>query len=154
MSPRDLDRWEILGVPSSPLLAVGWLGSSSEPVQQSADTELVEALVKMLVDPWQPALLLGRHRCQFCLYTGGPSTFTFRGTEVQLGRNNLFVPGGDRAYVSPSLILHYMDSHGYAPPHEFRQAALACPPMKSLEYLKRIRSLGLHTLRPPVTLVP
>jgi hypothetical protein len=41
-------------------------------------------------------------------------------------------------YAAPSLILHYIDAHEYAPPEAFCEAVLACPPMGSEAYLQAI----------------
>ena len=49
-------------------------------------------------------------------------------------------------YASPSTILHYVDSHGYAPPLEFQRAVIECPPMRSMEYLRAIQRAGLTKL--------
>jgi hypothetical protein len=147
MHYNDGETWTALGSGATRLIAVGWLvspGSASGPA--AADTALIERLADLLRDPWQPALALGRHRCAACLYSGGPSHFSYRGAEVALGTNNLYVPAGEVVYVCPSLIVHYMDSHGYTPPAEFRAAVLACPPMRSMAYLRRVRELGLDRL--------
>jgi len=60
-----------------------------------------------------------------------------------LGFSNVFVPGEGRLYVAPSLILHYIAEHGYAPPQEFQAAVLACPPMGSAEYLAAVAEFGV-----------
>jgi hypothetical protein len=44
--------------------------------------------------------------------------------------------------VAPSLILHSMDAHEYAPPAAFCEAVLACPPMRSMDYLRAILKNG------------
>ncbi len=45
-------------------------------------------------------------------------------------------------YVAPSLILHYIDAHGYAPPDQFQRAVMECPPMKSMPYLRALLANG------------
>jgi hypothetical protein len=35
-----------------------------------------------------------------------------------------------------------MDSHGYAPPEEFIEAVLDCPPMRSAEYMEALESVA------------
>jgi hypothetical protein len=67
-----------------------------------------------------------------------------------VGFKNVFVPGNDKIYVAPELILHYIDQHGYSPPAEFQQAVLDCPTMRSVAYLRAILKLGLShkALRP------
>jgi hypothetical protein len=62
----------------------------------------------------------------------------------------LFVPANGVIYVSPAMIVHYMNAHGYAPPEVFCRAVLACPPMRSMQYLKAIKECGgARLLRPP-----
>jgi hypothetical protein len=38
----------------------------------------------------------------------------------------------------PSLAAHYILAHGYAPPQEFCDAVLRCPPMRSPAYFQAI----------------
>jgi hypothetical protein len=40
------------------------------------------------------------------------------------------------------MIAHYILAHNYAPPTEFRDAVLRCPPMSSPEYFAAIRQHG------------
>lgn len=124
------------------LLAVGWLDTEYPYSKGDVDEQFVVKLVDLLVNPWQPTVALGRHECQFCRFSGGPSTFEFRNTTVSMGVSNVFVPASGFIYVAPSLILHYMDSHGYAPPEQFQRAVLECPPVKSMQYLKAILANG------------
>jgi hypothetical protein len=72
------------------------------------------------------------HRCDLCL--GELS-------ERKVGVNNLFIPGDGFLYVSPELILHYINDHQYSPPVEFCEAVLACPPMNSRAYLNVVEPL-------------
>lgn len=54
----------------------------------------------------------------------------------------MFIPGDGILYVAPSLILHYLDAHGYQAPVEFQSAVMNCPPMRSMNYLKAILKNG------------
>lgn len=127
-------------VASPRLVAVGWLEPEHPIVIGPVSAEFVSRLVELLVDPWQPFAFRGRHRCGFCRLTGGPGEVGFRGTRVGIGWSNLFVPAADRVYAAPSMIVHSIDAHGYAPPDEFIAAVLACPPMRSIEYLRQLKS--------------
>ncbi|MEX2560104.1 MAG: hypothetical protein WD403_09320 [Pirellulales bacterium] len=102
----------------------------------------VERLVELLADPWQPSIAVGTHHCGFCRLTGGPVLFRLEGqlagAEIVMGTSNLFVPAEGFLYVAPSLILHYMDAHDYSPPVDFQRAVMACPAMRSMEYLKAV----------------
>lgn len=146
MVQDDMSQWTGLGPTPVPLLAIGWLG----PWDAGADSHDVEPVFARLVEffkqPWQPGLFLGVGDCARCRFTRGPTWIDYRGTRIELGRSNLFVPDDGRAYIAPSMILHYMDSHGYVPPKVFSDAVERCPPMRSMAYLKKIRELGLHRL--------
>ena len=124
------------------LLAIGWLDSASPFDQGPVDRRFMKKLAELLVTPWQPVFTMGKHDCPFCRFTSGPTVFGFEGLDVQLGVSNVFVPADGFLFVAPSLILHYIDSHGYSPPNEFQQAVLACPPMRSMEYLRAILKNG------------
>jgi hypothetical protein len=138
LSPCDCRSLNLHGK----LLAVGWLDTDFPYPQGEVGEQFVAKLVELLTDPWQPAVAMGRHQCPFCRFSGGPITFQFRNTSVSMGVNNLFVPASEVVYVAPSLILHYIDSHGYMPPEQFRRAVMECPPMRSMPYLKALLTSG------------
>ena len=120
------------------ILAVGWLERGRAYQKGAVEEEVVAALVKLLVDPWQPAVAGGWHACSFCRFSGGPGMLVYKGTKIRMGSANLYVPGDQCVYVTPSLIAHYMDAHEYAPPQPFCQALLACPPMRSMAYFRAL----------------
>lgn len=131
--PSDLD---------GRLLAVGWLDAEFPYPKGNVDAQFMAKLVELFVNVWQPGLFMGRHECQFCRFTGGPTAFEFKNNTVCIGASNLFVPASGFIYVAPSLILHYIDSHGYAPPEAFQRAVMECPPMKSMPFFKAILANG------------
>lgn len=124
------------------LLAVGWLDPAKPFAQGAVHETVVKKLAELLVDPWQPAVAIGKHNCAFCRFTGGPGVFRLDHCGIQLGASNVFVPADGFLYLAPSLILHYIDSHCYAPLDDFQQAVSACPPMRSVDYLKAILKNG------------
>ncbi|HEX8274548.1 MAG TPA: hypothetical protein VF615_18070 [Longimicrobiaceae bacterium] len=142
----DLAEWDPLGPSNGRVLAVGWLEPGHDYTRGEASPEFFCALVALLVKPWQPFAAAGRHRCPFCRFTGGPTELRHEGAVVQLGSANLFVPGDGCVFVAPSMAAHYVDAHEYSPPAEFQRAVLSCPPMRSMEYLRRLRELGAHRL--------
>ena len=113
------------------LRAVGWLERGKPFLTVERDGRVYEKLIDLGKDPWQPAVAGGHHACDLCRYE----------PEVR-GTRNLFIPAGNCLYVCPELIVHYMSAHGYGPPEEFCDAVLACPPMRSMEYLKALRASG------------
>jgi hypothetical protein len=124
--------------------AVGWLEKGHEYARGDVSEALVAKLVELLVDPWEPAIAAGLHRCDLCRFRFSNQNpgFTFRGTSVALWTNCVFVPDKDALYVAPSGILHYLDAHEYAPPGEFVAAVLACPPMGSMNYLRALKKVA------------
>ena len=71
--------------------------------------------------------------------------------------SDVFVPGDGFLYVAPTLIVHYVEGHQYAPPDEFVRAVIACPSMRSPEYMTAVEKNGpsfkldLSTLKFPPT---
>lgn len=130
------------------LLAVGWLEPHHEFSLGRVEQGAFRALIELLRDPWQPGGgFRGLHDCGFCNEPEVPLRMQFDDIVVQLGAKNVFVPGSERVYVAPSLVLHYIKDHGYCPPEEFCDAVIACPPMRSDEYFKAVAALGPTWLR-------
>ena len=121
------------------LIAVGWLAHGQDYLKGDVSLELFARLHQLLVNPWQPFVAMGAHACDFYRFSSGPSQLTLDNVTVQLGASNLFIPADDRLFVAPSLILHYIDAYEYSPPAEFCEAVMACPEMRSMNYLKLIR---------------
>lgn len=138
LTPCDyFGRWQEI------LLAVGWHEPSYPFATGSVSKRFFEALVRLLSNPWQPVALAGFHRCSYCRFTGGSAELRFDELAIRVGANNLFIPADKGVYVAPSLIAHYIDAHDYCPPLVFQEAVLDCPEMRSLGYLKKMKSLGM-----------
>lgn len=138
----DLAEWPLAGKTIDTLRAVGWLERGRAFTQGEVSDRFFEALMQLLVDPWQPFANAGRHACSLCRFVGGPAEISYEGTTVALGASNLFVPGDGVIYVAPSLVAHYVDAHEYQPPEQFMKAVLECPQMRSMQYLRAIKSIG------------
>ncbi len=126
------------------VLAVGWLerdhSYNKGPIREKK--KVVDTLVRLLVDPWQPMYFLGYHACSLCRRLHTPLTLRHKGTQITMGATNVLVPGNRCIYGAPSLIAHYILDHGYAPPEPFCQALLACPPMGSTDYFRAVVSIA------------
>ena len=138
----DLAFWPLAGEPIETLRAIGWIEQGHPFTRGVVSEKFFGELVQLLVQPWQPAVAAGLHRCSLCRFTGGPGTLNYNGTSVTMGAATLFVPGDGRIYSAPSLIAHYIDAHDYCPPQEFISAVSQCPPMRSMQYLRQIRAIG------------
>jgi hypothetical protein len=124
-----------------PFLAMGWLEPGFPHARGELDKAFVRKLIELAVDPFQPFALAGFHRCGFCRLSGG-LVFRYENTSIPVGASNIFVPDGDRLFIAPSMILHYMDAHEYAPAEDFQRAVLSCPPMRSIEYKQAFLRAG------------
>jgi hypothetical protein len=126
------------------LRAVGWLDPAHPHARGKIAPQFAHRLADLLREPWQPLTAAGIHTCSFCRLTNGthgryPTSPQIHGfVELSLGCNNLFVPSKGFVFVAPSLVIHYIDCHEYAPPSEFVEAVIACPPMRSMEYLRSL----------------
>jgi hypothetical protein len=123
--------------------AVGWLAGSRPVPTGDVPEHVFDRLHELLREPWGPTFL-GWHDCDLCVYRYGQSKLSTNPNTV--GLKNVFVPGDDKVYVAPEMILHYIEQHSYAPPTEFQQAVLDCPTMRSIDYLRAISKLGLAGL--------
>ena len=124
----DLSPCSYFGEESAGCLrSVGWLERGRPFATGPVDPAVYTRLVELLKDPWQPGLFVGVHHCDLCQYEGSATSV-----------RNLFVPSEGTVFVCPELITHYMNAHWYQPPDEFCRAALACPPMRSVPYLKAL----------------
>lgn len=120
---EDLSRYEYLPVEQE-MLNVGWLSRDHSFPQGEADPRLVEALVARAADPQH--ITRGVHDCEFCtaesplrIPADVPRGF------VSLGFAELHVEGENgTVYAAPSLVVHYVEAHGYQPPQEFVDAVL------------------------------
>ena len=133
----DLSPWTYGPPEYEVFLAVGWLDAEHPFTQGPVESRILYKLVELATQPWEPGHFMGFHTCELC----PPSSTTLFGTRVTiggrhltLGADNLFIPHRRRIYVAPSLILHYIVSHGYQPPQAFLDAARYCPPMWSTKY--------------------
>ena len=139
---EDLKPW--LAEPPNPhLFAVGWLAPGHMFATGSCDRVFYRKLMELLQDPWQPAVSPGRHPCAFCQFTGGPAVVRFEELSVTIGTGVLFVPSDENVYVTPTMVAHYIDSHGYRPPEEFMSAVATCAPMRSIQYFRALKSYGI-----------
>jgi hypothetical protein len=141
LSPCTYFEFEL----DKPLLAVGWLENGKPFSTGRVTADFFEHLCALLVDPWVRYAFFGPHACDFCQFTA-LGQMHFREYTINVGNKNLFVPDRKVLYVMPSLAAHYIDAHGYAPPREFIDAVMSCPPMRSMEYLRALKAVAPSAL--------
>jgi hypothetical protein len=126
----DLAPIGYLGKNSGKALAVGWLEADHDYPRGAVGPDVVAALERLYQHTWQPVTAAGWHDCSLCgrKPEDGPITREIGGERELLGAKNLLVPAGSVIYAAPSLILHYIENHGYRPPDEFLEALRALDP--------------------------
>lgn len=108
--------------------AVGWLSAGRPYAQGAVPPEFVARLREFvsLSNESSEALSFGAfggfHTCEFCGQAHDSRNFG--------------VPAGDRLFVAPAMIGHYVEEHGYAPPAEFIAAVAASPLPGTPEYAR------------------
>ena len=127
----DLSSCTYFGVEvAEPLKAIGWLEKSQSFPVGRIEPPVFDRLVALSHDPWQRWSFRGWHTCDLCR------------RDAKTGISNLFIPGHGVIYVAPEMVTHYIKAHGYLPPQEFCDAVLACPEMKSVEYMETLVANG------------
>jgi hypothetical protein len=129
----DLAPWTLLPSDGS-VLAVGWIDRAADYPTGPTDRVAYQKLIELCRNPWVPAAASGFHACDVCQYDG-----------VRL-KDEIYLPGDGCIYVAPTGIVHYIAAHWYAPPRPFIDAVLACPPMRSMEYMKALLANGGQSL--------
>ena len=121
---EDLSRFRYLFGGSSAILNVGWLEAPRPFPRGAVAPEDVARLERLLVHGFQPAFAKGWHGCSLCgqTSTDPPIEREIGGQRRVLGADILFVPAGKRMFAAPSLVIHYIEAHGYRPPEPFLEA--------------------------------
>jgi hypothetical protein len=113
--------------------AVGWLSPNHPFNCAPASPLFLRCLSRHLDTAWYPGVAVGSHICAFC---------DQRIRRLGLPPSEaLWIPTLEAVYVAPAAVLHYVSEHGYAPPEEFVQAVLDCPPQGSRSYLTLLHQL-------------
>lgn len=125
MYSRDLaTECEVASGPA--VRAIGWLEQGQPYPTGPVDRRFLEALRSHVHDPgyWYAVYAMGPHRCDLAGCTGA------------MGSQHVVIPSATCVYVAPTLVVHYVEEHHYAPPAEFVAAVLACPEQSSAAYVE------------------
>src|SRR3954469_13966852 len=130
----DLSHYDYgeIDAPCSVVLNVGWLDRSMPFAAGPVVDSFSEAVGRLSEPPIH--LTRGSHPCGFCLHElqqsygvdlSGRLAIQRLGELEALGNGEIVVRGeGDVCYVAPTLIGHYVVSHGYSPPRQFIEAVM------------------------------
>jgi hypothetical protein len=133
---EDLEPYGLATSPFERERAVGWLDPGHAYPVGRTHPRVVLRLFDLLHDPRVAIVgMMGYSACTLCPDPPrkAPTVVVWRPAwwrrtrRAEVGAAVLYLPGTERVYVAPSMILHYILVHGYAPPAEFTEAALAYP---------------------------
>lgn len=122
----DLSRYSY--TPSDEqVLNIGWLARGKSFETGDVDEELWDELLRLASEPVN--VMRGLHDCDLCGVESPiriASGYSVKGfTSLGTGEIRVKAPGADIGYAAPTLLLHYVRSHGYLPPEEFIGAVRA-----------------------------
>lgn len=117
----DLTPYRYFGGERRPLVNVGWLARGHDFPTGPIDERFVDGLVRCALHPVR--LAMGLHRCDLC--ADGPRDIEAYGRRVPLGNGEIRAAWNGVEYAAPTLVVHYVSEHGYAPPDGFLRAVLA-----------------------------
>jgi hypothetical protein len=105
------------------MVNVGWLGHGSAYPIGSVDARVLAELLNRAADPVN--VMRGLHDCEFCDEESPiriPAAVGIH-ERISLGTGEIHVVGEDGVvYAAPTLIVHYIERHGYMPPDVFMDA--------------------------------
>lgn len=107
---------------SERIINVGWLGAGHPIPEGKVEPIVRDQLVRLAREPAN--LMRGLHYCEFCL-AESPLVATTRDEPdkpAYLGSGEIRVSDRHIIYAAPTLIVHYIDAHGYLPPSDFCDA--------------------------------
>jgi hypothetical protein len=116
----------VFGRASDPkVVNIGWLSRDQPFPTAPPRPDLVDALMQCSLAPVE--LYRGFHTCDLCADTGFEMmTIHYRGKRIHLGNGEIRVSDidTDLTFAAPTLIVHYVAQHSYAPPAPFVRAVL------------------------------
>jgi hypothetical protein len=102
-------------------LNIGWLAANRPYAHGSPPEGFLTALITCAARPVR--LYRGIHTCELCGATD--LQFDLEGREVHVGNGELRVRDANgQAYTAPTLVVHYVEAHGYLPPPAFIDAVM------------------------------
>lgn len=132
----------------SGFVAVGWLHPdhpfpTADPVPEFlAKLNEYAGRARASAAAFQSGAAGGFHTCEFC----GRAHSSV----------NIRVPAGEKVYLSPAMIAHYVEVHRYAPPAEYVGAVMASPLPGTRAYVDAVapvvRRARLPHMREPLSL--
>jgi predicted enzyme related to lactoylglutathione lyase len=125
LSPYKSKAFPLLP-PFNEVSMVGWLQDGHEFPTGDVDADTIAKLNLLLESPRTHILhSKGFHECDLCTIEQRVYP-AYKERQIALGSAELWVPAPNgMIYAAPTLIVHYIEDHGYRPPDEFIEAVKA-----------------------------
>jgi hypothetical protein len=126
-------------------MTVGWVDDSPSSQRDPIDPAFVDRLAELL-ETWESLMaILCVDHCGQC--DNNSRTMRYKGKQINITTGRLVVPGENRCYIAPPMILHSIVAHGYVPPREFCDAVMRCPPRGTPEYRAAVQRFWPTSIR-------
>lgn len=107
---------------------VGWLDASHAYLKGEVSRGFVSKLREIICARLSNAdvhvnVIRGVHPCNLC--GNEHIEISCPGSRVLLGMSEIWFPATRGYFAAPSMVLHYVEEHGYVPPQEFVDAVMA-----------------------------
>jgi hypothetical protein len=110
---------------------IGWLEAGHDYARGAVSAGDLALIERLVLHTWKPPFSAnGWHDCSLCGRKpgDGPLRRVIEGREAPLGVWQIYVPDSDLMYEAPTLIVHYIEEHGYLPPDRFLDALRRADP--------------------------
>ena len=104
-------------------LSVGWLDMAHEFPKGPVPEGFLDRLIELIKKP--VGMNMGGHACQFCPAHVFADRTKWPYQAPRGANGEIQVQGKEGlSYSAPTMIAHYVEAHGYAPPLEFIEAVM------------------------------
>ena len=107
-----------------PTLNVGWLAAGHQFARGEVPASFVARLRELVVHA-RTRQTRGFHECELCAEQNPQASYDSHNPRLSSAEIRAVGSDGVR-YAAPTLIVHYITEHGYAPPASFIEAVLRC----------------------------
>lgn len=107
---------------------VGWLDASHAYPKAEVSRDFISKLHEIICARLSKAdayvnVIRGVHQCNLC--GNERIEISCPGSKMLLGMSEIWLPAKRGYFASPSMVLHYIEGHGYVPPQEYIDAVMA-----------------------------
>jgi hypothetical protein len=125
------------------LLTVGWLAEGKSFPTGITPSEVLGKIERLSQQAPRIFVFRGFHICELCGSSADDRLVDDNGRRIPSSSHlNIFVPHGEKLFVAPQCLPHYIAEHEYLPPGVFCDAVLSCPEPNSDTLVEKILKAG------------